>query len=307
VVINLTTIVQEIINEAGYSIQEAYIHPSQWVRTQVMITPRGGIIHWTGNISAGANDRANRTFFDGRKGTYGSAHLIGDMDSILAALPYMPNDAELAYHVGATVYETAHFGSYPNNCTLGYEMCVNMDGNFRESYKRAVWTMAYLSSVYNWNPQEDVMRHNDITGKDCPLPFLDLIHNDNHCLSIGWSSTDTQWMRNNLHIDGVQGEALWQKYKQDVTELHEILENGGIQMIQDLKNQMQQLQNKVAELEKTIGNEGLADWSNPSVQKALQVAQKHGQSFDVNEGTHDFHRVMAILDRMGILDMALKG
>jgi hypothetical protein len=223
------SIVSEIINDGGYTIVDNFIHPSQWVRTQVRITPRGGIIHWTGNISVGANDRANRNFFDGRKDSYGSAQIIGDMDSILGAIPYMPNDVELAYHVGANVYQTAHFGSYPNNCTIGYEMCVNKDGNFRESYKRAVWTMAYLGYIYKWNPREDVMRHHDITGKDCPLPFLDLIYDDSHCLGIGWSASDTKWMRDNLQIDGIQGEKLWIKYVNDVSDIQDnITKNNGI-------------------------------------------------------------------------------
>jgi hypothetical protein len=78
-------------------------------------------------------------------------------------------------------------------------------------------------------------------------------------------------------------------------------------MIQELQAQLQQLQDKVTVLEKRTGNEPLADWSNPSIQKAFQVAQKHGQDFDVNEGTRDFHRIIVILDRMGLLDMALKG
>jgi len=198
-------------------------------RTQVRIVPRCGIIHWTGNISVGASDRANRNFFDGRKDSYGSAQIIGDGDSILAAIPYMPKDAELAYHVGAKVYQTPYFGSYPNNCTIGYEMCVNKDGNFRESYKRAVWSMSHLGYIYKWNPKEDVMRHFDITTKDCPLPFLDIIYDDRHCLGKGWSVSDIKWIRDNLHIDGIQGEKLWTKYISDVTEIqYNMTKNKGV-------------------------------------------------------------------------------
>lgn len=306
----MSTIVEEIVKDGGYVILDNFIHPSQWVRPQTRINPRGGIIHWTGNIRSGASDRANRDFFDGRKGTYGSAQLIGDMDSILAALPYMPYDAELGYHVGASFYQTAHFGSYPNNCTLGYEMCVNKDGDFRESYKRAVWTMAYLGSIYSWNPLEDVMRHQDVTGKDCPLPFTDLIFSDNHCRSIGWSNEDIQWMRNNLHIDGIQGEALWIKYRNDVVEVQYIIDNGGIKMVQELIEKVKALEEEVVKLKsieeeviklKALSSVNVPDFAKVAVAKALQSLKEKGKTMQENGGSYDFYRTITILDRLGLL------
>ncbi|MVP00791.1 N-acetylmuramoyl-L-alanine amidase family protein [Paenibacillus lutrae] len=229
------SIVREIVAAGGYSIENAFIKPSQWVRPAAKIKPLGGVIHWTGNIRPGADSRANRNYFNSRKGSYGSAHLIGDDSKVLAALPFLPNEAEMAYHVGANRYYTQQFGSYPNAATIGYEICVNKDGSFRESYKRAVWTMAYLCLIYKWVPSRDIKRHWDLTRKDCPLPFVDLIYDDTHCHSKGWTFDDVKWMRTHLHIDGIQGEELWDRYLFEVKELtsYFIEINGNIQTKKD--------------------------------------------------------------------------
>ncbi|MDF2650891.1 MAG: putative N-acetylmuramoyl-L-alanine amidase [Paenibacillus sp.] len=225
------SIVDEIIAAGGYPIVPAYLTPDQWVRPEIKITPTKGIIHWTGNMNAGANSRANRNYFENLTGGYASAHTVGDDDSILACIPYLPNEAEMAYHVGANTYSGQFQNSYPNAYSLGHEMCVNKDGNFRESYKRSVWVLAYWSYLYGWDVNNDVARHYDVTRKHCPLPFIDLIFDDRFCTSIGFSHEDISWMRQNLHIDGIQGETLWIKFTQDVSQLTQILreENGSLQ------------------------------------------------------------------------------
>lgn len=220
------SIVQEIIKDGGYTIVDKFIKPSKWTRPQIRIKPIAGVIHWTANIRFGADAMANRNFFNNRTGDYGSAHTCGDDKEIIGCLPYMPNNAEEGYHVGADVYFTNQLGNYPNAHTVGHEMCVNKDGDFRESYKHAVWVMAFWCSIYDWNPQKNIYRHYDITHKDCPLPFLDLIYDDKHLISKGWTDADIKWMRDNLHIDGIQGDKLWTKYKSDVEELLKYMTNG---------------------------------------------------------------------------------
>ncbi|WJH33013.1 N-acetylmuramoyl-L-alanine amidase [Paenibacillus sp. CC-CFT747] len=220
------SVVEEIVADGGYAIVDRFLTPSSWSRPQVKITPKGGIIHWTANIGKGADAPATRNYFEGLNDRFASSHTIGDDRIIIAALPYLPGQAEMAYHVGALSYRTDRFGSYPNDSTLGHEMCVNADGNFRESYKRAVWVMAHWSHLYRWNPQTAVARHYDITGKGCPLPFLEELFDDAYVRSLGYTPTQIEWIRTNLHIDGVQGEALWKAYVQDVSELTDILNEG---------------------------------------------------------------------------------
>lgn len=226
------SIVSEIIQVGGYErlIEDQFIKVTKFTRPQTRINVKGIICHWTGNIGYGSNAQANRNFFNNRNdGNYGSAHICLDKDKIIGCLPYMPIDAEMAYHVGGSVYYTDHFGEYPNGETLGIEISVNKDGDFRESYKKAIWMTSHLCFVHNLNPAEDVMNHYMITRKHCPLPMLDLIFDDKFCKGIGFSVEDTKWMRDNLHVDGIQGDALWQKYLSDVIELTENLKtNNGV-------------------------------------------------------------------------------
>ena len=91
---------------------------------------KGIVVHWTANEGKGANAKRNRDYFEslksGGKG-YASAHYIVDDKEIILCVP----ENEMAYHVGAETYRTSRFGSYPNATTIGVEMCVNADGDFK--------------------------------------------------------------------------------------------------------------------------------------------------------------------------------
>jgi N-acetylmuramoyl-L-alanine amidase CwlA len=63
--------------------------------------------------------------------------LIVDDHSIIFCVP----ELEMAYHVGAKTYQTRAvqlLSKYPNDCTIGIEMCVNADGDFKATYKNTV-------------------------------------------------------------------------------------------------------------------------------------------------------------------------
>lgn len=150
----------------GYVIQEHLIHKNDHTRPGTKIDVKGVVIHWTANEAKGADADAHFRFFD--KGeTYASAHYFVDKDTILRIIP----ENEMAYHVGAKSYKTQKYGSYPNAHMIGVEMCVNSDGNFTETYKRAVWLVADLLKRHKLG-LDDLERHYDITGKDCPKMFI---------------------------------------------------------------------------------------------------------------------------------------
>jgi N-acetylmuramoyl-L-alanine amidase len=138
-------------------------------RPGIKITPRGLVIHWTANEGNGANAVANRNYFN-KPTTEASAHYIVDDKQIVRCLP----ENEMAYHVGAKQYKreaVAKLSSYPNNCTIGIEMCVNVDGNFQETYRRTVELAADILKRYGWGVDK-LWRHFDITGKNCPAYFV---------------------------------------------------------------------------------------------------------------------------------------
>ena len=139
-------------------------------RPRTKINPKGVVIHWTANERRGADALANRNYFN-NPATEASAHYIVDDTKIIRCLP----ENEMGYHVGAKVYTPmalAKLSTYPNNCTIGIEMCVNVDGSFQVMYQRTVELTASILKRYGWGV-EQLWRHYDITGKNCPAFFVD--------------------------------------------------------------------------------------------------------------------------------------
>ncbi len=138
------------------------------------------IIHWTANTRRGAGAMANRNYFSSSPKTpegkpiYASAHFCVDSISIVQCLP----EDEVGYHVGSSrPYKPDGIrikgnSSSPNNVTIGIEMCVNEDGDFNITRSQTIELTRYLVQKYNIS-RINVLRHFDITGKDCPKMMLD--------------------------------------------------------------------------------------------------------------------------------------
>jgi N-acetylmuramoyl-L-alanine amidase CwlA len=120
---------------------------------------------------------ANRNFFESRKNgqnDYGSAHyVVGLQGEIIRCLP----DEEMAYHVGSKTYTQEalnKLSSYPNDCTVGIEMChIDWDGRFApETYTATVELAATLLHKFELN-ETNLWTHWGIVGwKDCPRWFV---------------------------------------------------------------------------------------------------------------------------------------
>jgi hypothetical protein len=107
----------------------------------------------------------------------------------------------MGYHVGAKSYKSdalKRLSSYPNNCTIGIEMCVNVDGNFKKMYQNSLELAADILKRYGWGVDQ-LWRHYDITGKNCPAYFV----------------TDSFAKR----FFGLSPEQAWAKFKDDVQKL----------------------------------------------------------------------------------------
>ena len=142
---------------------------------------KGIVIHWTANPATSAEQ--NRAYFESlkaqneksEKAKYASAHfIIGINGKIIQCIPI----TERAYHVGSLTYKpkaVASLSGYPNNCTLGIELChPNSAGNFTEqTIKSAVELCTNLCLQNNLEPTKALFRHYDITGKNCPKYFVE--------------------------------------------------------------------------------------------------------------------------------------
>lgn len=128
---------------------------------------RNIVIHYTANPGATAANHvryfgetiANQNSNDNQPDTYASAHMFVDATEAVLIIPL----GEIAYHA-----------SQANPYSIGIEMCIERDGSFHpETVKRTVQIVAELCKQYGLNPLRDVIRHYDVTKKNCPKPYVD--------------------------------------------------------------------------------------------------------------------------------------
>jgi N-acetylmuramoyl-L-alanine amidase len=141
------------------------------------------VIHWVAN--AGSTAKQNRDYFESLKTQnpngdqmplrYASAHfIVGISGEIVQCIP----SEEMAYHVGANSYTPEALGSlghYPNDCTLGIELChPRADGYFTWKTQYAAQELCALLCIqFGINPAQDIWTHHGVTGKYCPKWFVD--------------------------------------------------------------------------------------------------------------------------------------
>jgi peptidoglycan hydrolase-like protein with peptidoglycan-binding domain len=139
------------------------------------INVRGVVVHWTANEGKGADAKANRNYFNSTD-RYASAHVCVDDTNFVECLPWRKGEAEEAWHVGATSYKQACLSAlnttYPNDCTIGLEICVNSDGDFKKAYANGVAGIAMMLKEHGLGIDK-LFRHFDVTGKNCPAFFVD--------------------------------------------------------------------------------------------------------------------------------------
>jgi N-acetylmuramoyl-L-alanine amidase len=139
------------------------------------------VIHWVANAGSGA--KQNRDYFEslksqspnGTSARFASAHFIaGITGEVVQCIP----TEEMAYHVGAKSYTLkalGRLGPYPNNCTIGIELChPEPDGRFTAATLNAAAELCFLLCVqFDLAPETDIWTHHGITGKNCPKWFVD--------------------------------------------------------------------------------------------------------------------------------------
>lgn len=172
---------------AQYEFRQMLLTPEQGGRPGRKIVAKAVVIHWTANANSGANAVANRNYFENHPQNKVSAHYIVDDHQVVQCLP----EDEMGYHVGATSYKPSalqQLSSYPNDCTIGIEMCVNRDGDFNKTYRNAVALAANICHRHGWGVDR-LWRHYDVTGKDCPRYFVD----DATARQFGFVGAATGW------------------------------------------------------------------------------------------------------------------
>lgn len=118
------------------------------------------MIHYTAN--PGSTAQENRDYFNGLQDghdTSVSSHFVIGLDGeIIQCVP---------------TWEIAYASNERNHDTVSIECChPDETGKFTEAtYKSVVQLTAFLCRKYNLTA-EDVIRHYDVTGKECPRYFV---------------------------------------------------------------------------------------------------------------------------------------
>lgn len=127
-------------------------------------------MHWT--ATPGASDTNEQSFFDGSDGgggRYASAHLFVDRDSAVLDIPL----DEVAYHANDHACRVSFLAPNANFTSIGIEMCVEKDGTIHpETVERSAKVAAELCRLYKLDPLTKIVRHFDVTGKNCPAPWV---------------------------------------------------------------------------------------------------------------------------------------
>ena len=123
----------------------------------------GVVIHYVGN--PGTTAHANRNYFEslasGLENAYASSHFIVGLEGeVIQCVP---------------LTEIAYASNTRNGDTVSIEVChPDETGEFSPvTYARTVELTAWLCRTFKLDPSQDVIRHYDVTGKECPRYYVE--------------------------------------------------------------------------------------------------------------------------------------
>ncbi len=145
------------------NITEYFLTPNDYSRPQLPLEKVNGIvIHYVSN--AGSTATGNRNYFeslkDGKDGVSASSHFVVGLDGeIVQCIP---------------LNEIAYASKERNVDTISIEFChPQIDGVPNEATRASLVRLtAYLCKEYSLKA-ENVLRHYDVTGKNCPKYYVE--------------------------------------------------------------------------------------------------------------------------------------
>lgn len=145
-------------------VEQDYLTVNEWSRPGTELEEINGVvIHYVGN--PGTTAHANRNYFEslssGQEGTYASSHFIVGLEGeVIQCVP---------------LTEVAYASNTRNGDTVSIEVChPDETGEFSPvTYDRAVELTAWLCVQFKLDPETGVIRHYDVTGKECPRYYVE--------------------------------------------------------------------------------------------------------------------------------------
>lgn len=145
-------------------VRQDFLTVNEWSRPGTELEAvRGVVIHYVGN--PGTTAQANRNYFEslssGEEGVYASSHFVVGLEGeVIQCVP---------------LAEVSYASNTRNGDTVAIEVChPDETGAFSPvTYDRTVELTAWLCREFRLDPAEDVIRHYDVTGKLCPLYYVE--------------------------------------------------------------------------------------------------------------------------------------
>jgi uncharacterized protein YgiM (DUF1202 family) len=132
------------------------------------------IMHYTAN--KGGTAKNHRNYFNNLRDRYASAHIFVDDTEALCIVPlnevaYQANDVQ-RYVNGSPYRGVPALLSNANFKAVGVEMCLDKKGNITAAtFNRSVDVAVELCKKFKLSAN-DIVRHYDVTGKNCPAPWV---------------------------------------------------------------------------------------------------------------------------------------
>jgi N-acetylmuramoyl-L-alanine amidase len=129
------------------------------------------VLHWTAN--PGATAANHYSYFNStaiQQKRCASAHIFVDKTEAICVVPLN----EVAYHANDGTYRgIPELKPNANLLSIGVEMCVEKDGTFHpNTIARTEDVFVELCKKFKLDPIKDIVRHYDITHKNCPAPWV---------------------------------------------------------------------------------------------------------------------------------------
>ena len=123
------------------------------------------VIHYVG-ATGGA--KANCEYYASKYIGASAHYFVGHSGEIYQSVL----DKDIAWHCGAKTYK---HGACRNANSIGVELCCRFNGSWyfeQETVDSAIVLVKELMHKYGLNV-ENILRHYDVTGKNCPAPFVE--------------------------------------------------------------------------------------------------------------------------------------
>ena len=251
----------------AYTFKSRLAHKSNYGSKRALGNIKYIVIHYTAND--GDSDEGNGNYFANNI-IKASAHYFVDGDSITQSVP----DEYVAYSVGGNKYSDCNktgggkfYGQCTNYNSISIELCDEIKNGISDfstaTIENAVEFVKILMKKHHIDINH-IIRHFDVNGKPCPLPYVD--------------------------------SAKWKEFKDMITGGSDLT----MSQYEELKKEIQALKEKQEKVYHYTTE--VPEWGRPTIQKLLDKGLYKGASeSDLN--LHDnLLRTLVINDRAGLYE-----